>query len=190
MLGCGARHCRVQLPAEELELGGTHVRASDSFSCKAGTGSVAVGQGFPVQLPLRNDRGSTWAPHQHCRMQHVAAGHQVKGMAIPGMGRCVAVPMHAAGIVCSPPSRHLRWHLFHPFHSLSHLPHLARTQYDDERNEVGGYGAGQAKVSVIQQMNHDGEVNRARYMPQVGGGVGNGRIQSGSTWWSSHPKFV
>jgi hypothetical protein len=25
----------------------------------------------------------------------------------------------------------------------------------------------QGKVAVIQQMNHDGEVNRARHMPQV-----------------------
>lgn len=43
---------------------------------------------------------------------------------------------------------------------------LDARQYDDERNEVGGYGAGQGRVNVIQQMNHDGEVNRARYMPQ------------------------
>jgi histone-binding protein RBBP4 len=32
--------------------------------------------------------------------------------------------------------------------------------------QVGGYGAGQARVNIIQQMNHDGEVNRARAMPQ------------------------
>lgn len=39
-------------------------------------------------------------------------------------------------------------------------------QYDDERAEVGGYGAASGKVQVVQQINHDGEVNRARYMPQ------------------------
>mmetsp|Transcript_21017 Transcript_21017/g.29086 ORF Transcript_21017/g.29086 Transcript_21017/m.29086 type:complete len:421 (+) Transcript_21017:226-1488(+) len=39
-------------------------------------------------------------------------------------------------------------------------------QYDEERGEAGGFGAGAGKVQVIQQMNHDGEVNRARHMPQ------------------------
>eukprot|EP00271_Cylindrocystis_brebissonii_P000883 TRINITY_DN11054_c0_g1_i1.p1 TRINITY_DN11054_c0_g1~~TRINITY_DN11054_c0_g1_i1.p1 ORF type:complete len:458 (-),score=116.75 TRINITY_DN11054_c0_g1_i1:310-1683(-) len=39
-------------------------------------------------------------------------------------------------------------------------------QYDDERGEVGGFGAAQGKVTVVQQMVHDGEVNRARAMPQ------------------------
>jgi histone-binding protein RBBP4 len=39
-------------------------------------------------------------------------------------------------------------------------------QYDEERGEVGGFGAAAGKVQVIQQINHDGEVNRARYMPQ------------------------
>lgn len=43
---------------------------------------------------------------------------------------------------------------------------LDARQYDDEHNEVGGYGSGQGKVNIIQQMNHDGEVNRARHMPQ------------------------
>ncbi|GIL46834.1 hypothetical protein Vafri_3710 [Volvox africanus] len=38
--------------------------------------------------------------------------------------------------------------------------------YDDERNEVGGFGGAHGKVHVIQQINHDGEVNRARHMPQ------------------------
>ena len=32
--------------------------------------------------------------------------------------------------------------------------------------QVGGIGAGAGKVSVIQQINHQGEVNRARCMPQ------------------------
>lgn len=43
---------------------------------------------------------------------------------------------------------------------------LDARQYDDERNEVGGYGGAHGKVHTIQQINHDGEVNRARYMPQ------------------------
>eukprot|EP00698_Gefionella_okellyi_P012364 TRINITY_DN3325_c0_g1_i1.p1 TRINITY_DN3325_c0_g1~~TRINITY_DN3325_c0_g1_i1.p1 ORF type:complete len:450 (+),score=71.83 TRINITY_DN3325_c0_g1_i1:78-1352(+) len=38
--------------------------------------------------------------------------------------------------------------------------------YDDERGEVGGYGAGQGKIEIVQAIAHDGEVNRARYMPQ------------------------
>ncbi|KAK9797399.1 hypothetical protein WJX73_003950 [Symbiochloris irregularis] len=38
--------------------------------------------------------------------------------------------------------------------------------YDDERGEVGGFGAIAGKVQVVQQMNHHGEVNRARHMPQ------------------------
>jgi histone-binding protein RBBP4 len=40
--------------------------------------------------------------------------------------------------------------------------------YDEQRNEVGGVGAapGIGHVTVVQQINHDGEVNRARYMPQ------------------------
>ncbi|PVU88332.1 hypothetical protein BB559_004871 [Furculomyces boomerangus] len=32
--------------------------------------------------------------------------------------------------------------------------------------ELGGYGAAECKVVVTQQINHDGEINRARYMPQ------------------------
>ncbi|CAI5970970.1 unnamed protein product [Closterium sp. NIES-65] len=39
-------------------------------------------------------------------------------------------------------------------------------QYDEQRSDVGGFGAGCAKVQVVQQINHEGEVNRARYMPQ------------------------
>lgn len=34
-------------------------------------------------------------------------------------------------------------------------------------DEQGGYKTGhQGKIEVIQRINHDGEVNRARYMPQ------------------------
>lgn len=38
--------------------------------------------------------------------------------------------------------------------------------YDDERNEVGGFGGNPGKVNTLSMINHDGEVNRARYMPQ------------------------
>lgn len=33
-------------------------------------------------------------------------------------------------------------------------------------SEFGGYGSSSGKVEIIQQINHEGEVNRARYMPQ------------------------
>ena len=32
--------------------------------------------------------------------------------------------------------------------------------------EVGGYGGEECKIEVSIRINHDGEVNRARYMPQ------------------------
>ena len=45
---------------------------------------------------------------------------------------------------------------------------LDRSTYDDERGELGGHTlpASQARVNVVQRINHAGEVNRARYMPQ------------------------
>jgi len=39
-------------------------------------------------------------------------------------------------------------------------------KYDDERGEAGGFGGVNAKVEIIHKINHEGEVNRARYMPQ------------------------
>ncbi|KAJ3299709.1 Chromatin assembly complex, subunit 3, partial [Blyttiomyces sp. JEL0837] len=36
---------------------------------------------------------------------------------------------------------------------------------DEERGEAGGYGRSECKINVTQRINHDGEVNRARYMP-------------------------
>ncbi|BFZ54560.1 Histone acetyltransferase type B subunit 2 [Savitreella phatthalungensis] len=40
-------------------------------------------------------------------------------------------------------------------------------KYDEERGEAGGYGAGQgAKFQVVQKIDHEGEVNKARYRPQ------------------------
>lgn len=47
---------------------------------------------------------------------------------------------------------------------------LDRSNYDDERGELGGHtlppASSTPRVQVIQRINHDGEVNRARYMPQ------------------------
>ncbi|CAN6841312.1 unnamed protein product [Brassica oleracea] len=43
---------------------------------------------------------------------------------------------------------------------------LDDAEYDDERAEFGGFGSATGKVQVIQKINHEGELNRARYMPQ------------------------
>ncbi|KAF8336363.1 histone acetyltransferase type B subunit 2 [Cantharellus anzutake] len=45
---------------------------------------------------------------------------------------------------------------------------LARDSYDDERGELGSHSATapHARLQIIQKINHEGEVNRARYMPQ------------------------
>jgi len=43
---------------------------------------------------------------------------------------------------------------------------LDTKQYDDEQGEIGGHLGTTARVKVIQSINHDGEVNRARYCPQ------------------------
>jgi hypothetical protein len=32
---------------------------------------------------------------------------------------------------------------------------------------VGGFGTSAGRINIVQQINHDGEVNRARYCPQV-----------------------
>ena len=39
-------------------------------------------------------------------------------------------------------------------------------KYDDERGEAGGFSGANTKVEITQKINHEGEVNRARYMPQ------------------------
>lgn len=41
-------------------------------------------------------------------------------------------------------------------------------KYDEERGEYGGYGvgSGQCRINIVQRIRHDGEVNRARYMPE------------------------
>jgi|Transcript_11806 histone-binding protein RBBP4 len=38
--------------------------------------------------------------------------------------------------------------------------------YDDAQGDAGGFGRTAGKVQVVQHINHDGEVNRARAMPQ------------------------
>jgi histone-binding protein RBBP4 len=44
---------------------------------------------------------------------------------------------------------------------------LDRGDYDDERGELGGHTIPPApRIQIIQKINHAGEVNRARYMPQ------------------------
>lgn len=39
-------------------------------------------------------------------------------------------------------------------------------KYDDEKGEHGGFGSSSCKIEVKMKINHEGEVNRARYMPQ------------------------
>merc|ERR1712106_844415 len=39
-------------------------------------------------------------------------------------------------------------------------------KYDDERGEAGGFAGVSAKIEITQKINHEGEVNRARHMPQ------------------------
>jgi histone-binding protein RBBP4 len=44
---------------------------------------------------------------------------------------------------------------------------LDRSNYDDERGELGGHTIPpQPRIQIIQKINHAGEVNKARYMPQ------------------------
>ncbi|KAJ3019126.1 Histone-binding protein rbbp4, partial [Thoreauomyces humboldtii] len=54
-------------------------------------------------------------------------------------------------------------------HSMSGLLGLARNHPDFaialSTAEAGRYGGSDCKINVIQKINHDGEVNRARYMP-------------------------
>eukprot|EP00002_Diphylleia_rotans_P038977 TRINITY_DN8936_c0_g1_i1.p1 TRINITY_DN8936_c0_g1~~TRINITY_DN8936_c0_g1_i1.p1 ORF type:complete len:418 (-),score=98.49 TRINITY_DN8936_c0_g1_i1:340-1593(-) len=38
-------------------------------------------------------------------------------------------------------------------------------KYDEQAGDFGGYGAGASKIDVFKRINHDGEVNRARYNP-------------------------
>ena len=51
-----------------------------------------------------------------------------------------------------------------------HLPledtEIDARKYDDERGEAGGFAGVSSKIEITQRINHEGEVNRARYMPQ------------------------
>lgn len=50
--------------------------------------------------------------------------------------------------------------------------HAQPEGYDEERGEIGGYGnsssgaQAQIKMAIEQQIDHPGEVNKARYQPQ------------------------
>ncbi len=41
---------------------------------------------------------------------------------------------------------------------------LDNRNYDDEKQQVGGFGTPHGKIHIKQQINHDGEVNRARWV--------------------------
>ncbi|KAI3438030.1 hypothetical protein D9Q98_000473 [Chlorella vulgaris] len=38
--------------------------------------------------------------------------------------------------------------------------------YNEEGGEVGGFGTSNGRINIVQQINHEGEVNRARHCPQ------------------------
>lgn len=52
-----------------------------------------------------------------------------------------------------------------PFPSLQ--AEFDATSYDSEKDEFGGYVAKSGKIETEIKINHDGEVNRARHMPQI-----------------------
>jgi len=51
----------------------------------------------------------------------------------------------------------------------AHLPTettaLDARKYDDQRNELGGFASSQEKIDIKIKVPHEGEVNKARYMP-------------------------
>lgn len=52
---------------------------------------------------------------------------------------------------------------------LPRRPEIDLKKYDDERGEVGGYGGAgpqEARLQITQKIDHEGEVNKARYKPQ------------------------
>ncbi|KAF6754238.1 histone acetyltransferase type B subunit 2 [Ephemerocybe angulata] len=52
-------------------------------------------------------------------------------------------------------------------HPATGADKLDRGDYDDDRGELGGHSLPPApRVQIVQRINHEGEVNRARYMPQ------------------------
>ena len=48
----------------------------------------------------------------------------------------------------------------------NHDTEIDARKYDDEKGEVGGFGGTLSKIDIKIKINHEGEVNRARYMPQ------------------------
>lgn len=40
------------------------------------------------------------------------------------------------------------------------------SHYENEKGEFGGFGSVSGKIEIEIKINHEGEVNRARYMPQ------------------------
>lgn len=52
--------------------------------------------------------------------------------------------------------------------NLPNPPAANPSEYDPEREELGGFGAAKEPITfqIIQKINHPGEVNKARYMPQ------------------------
>jgi len=40
------------------------------------------------------------------------------------------------------------------------------SKFDEEREEFGGFGSANCRISITQKIPHEGEVNRARYLPQ------------------------
>lgn len=40
------------------------------------------------------------------------------------------------------------------------------SKFDEERGEFGGYCGAACRISVVQKIPHEGEINRARYLPQ------------------------
>ncbi|GAA98754.1 uncharacterized protein L969DRAFT_95076 [Mixia osmundae IAM 14324] len=43
---------------------------------------------------------------------------------------------------------------------------LKEAEYDTEKGEIGSYSSTEARIKTVQSIPHEGEVNRARYMPQ------------------------
>ncbi|KAK9480954.1 WD40-repeat-containing domain protein [Lipomyces japonicus] len=50
------------------------------------------------------------------------------------------------------------------------LPNLDESvdlrQYDEDKEEIGGHAPSESRIHIHQRIDHEGEVNRARYMPQ------------------------
>ena len=70
--------------------------------------------------------------------------------------------------------------------------------YDEDREEIGGYGApagsagNDVKFDIVQRIDHPGEVNKARYMPQNPDMIATMCVDGKTMIWdrakhSSHP---